>query len=50
VTATRRLICSHDTHTKVKAVAVINGRRYVKFAVGRLAGYWVRNTSDIRLL
>lgn len=47
VTDSRARDYRHDTTTKVTARAIINGRPYVKFATGWLAGYWVRDTGDI---
>jgi uncharacterized protein YkwD len=40
---------ANDTQTRAEARAIINGRVYLKFAAGRLAGYWVRDTGDIHL-
>ena len=37
----------HAALTRVTARAVINGRAYLKFASGWLAGFWVRDTGAI---
>jgi hypothetical protein len=47
VTRSRSRTYSHATQTKVDARAIINGRVYLRFASGYLAGYWVRDTDKI---
>jgi hypothetical protein len=39
----------HDTHARVDARAIINGRPYVRFSGGWLDGYWVRDNAAISL-
>jgi uncharacterized protein YkwD len=38
---------SRSTRTRVEARAIINGRAYLRFSSGWLAGHWVRDTSQI---
>jgi len=47
VTDRRAHTYEHATVTTVTARAVINGRAYLKFASGWLAGHWVRDTGSI---
>jgi hypothetical protein len=47
VTAARSRTYHRAMVTGVTARAVINGRTYLKFAAGRLAGYWVRDRGAI---
>jgi uncharacterized protein YkwD len=47
VTKSRSRTYSHATQTTVDARAIINGRVYLRFADGYLAGYWVRDTDEI---
>jgi Cysteine-rich secretory protein family len=37
----------HDTHARIDARAIINGRVYLRFAGGWLDGYWVRGSPSI---
>jgi hypothetical protein len=47
ITDSRGRIYAHAATTGVTARAVINGRPYLRFASGWLAGRWVRDTRDI---
>ncbi|HEY7525707.1 MAG TPA: CAP domain-containing protein [Candidatus Limnocylindria bacterium] len=47
VTDSRGRIYRHATLTAATARAVINGRVYLRFANGWLAGHWVRDTGHI---
>jgi hypothetical protein len=47
ITASRGRTYRHATVTGATARAVINGRVYLRFASGWLAGYWVRDTRAI---
>jgi hypothetical protein len=47
VTDSRGRIYAHATLTGATARAIINGRAYLRFASGWLAGRWVRDTGDI---
>jgi uncharacterized protein YkwD len=47
VTLSRSRTYSHSTQTKVEARSIINGRVYLRFSFGYLAGFWVPDTSSI---
>jgi hypothetical protein len=40
-------VVDHPATGGATARAVINGRAYLRFATGWLAGYWVRDTGAI---